>query len=193
MQRAHANAEADDAALVAAARADPQAFAALYERYLGPVYRYCHVRLGSREATQDATSDVFLKALAGLSGYRGGVFAAWVFRIAHNVVTDRHRRRRPTGPMEAAGDTEDAGSTPEEVAVAHAEREALRRALTTLPDHQRAAIELRLADWPDERTAVALGKTVAAVKKLRFRAVRRLRKILAPTIEHPKEGHDEEA
>ena len=193
MQGARADAKANDAALVAAARADPQAFAALYERYLGPVYRYCYVRLGSREAAQDATSDVFLKAFAGLSGYRGGVFAAWIFRIAHNVVTDRHRRRRPTEPMEAAGDTEDAGSTPEEVAVAHAEREALRRALAALPGDQRSAIELRLADWPDDRTAVALGKTVAAVKKLRSRAVRRLRKVLAPSIEHPKEGHDEEA
>lgn len=193
MHGTRANAEADDAALVAAARADPQAFAALYERYLGPVYRYCYVRLGSRETAQDATGDVFLKALAGLSGYRGGGFAAWVFRIAHNAVTDRHRRRRPTEPMEAASDTEDAGSTPEEVAVAHAEREALRRALAALPDDQRSAIELRLADWPDERTAVALGKTVAAVKKLRFRAVRRLRKVLAPSMEHPKEGHDGEA
>ncbi len=193
MQGARADAEADDAALVAAARADPQAFAALYERYLGPVYRYCHVRLGSREAAQDATSDVFLKAFAGLSGYRGGEFAAWIFRIAHNVVADRHRRRRPTEPMEAAVDTEDAGSTPEEVAVTHAEREALRRALAVLPHGQRAAIQLRLADWPDERTAVALGKTVAAVKKLRFRAVRRLRKVLAPSMEHPKEGHDEKA
>ena len=193
MQRAPANAEVDDAALVAAARADPQAFAALYERYLGPVYRYCYVRLGSREAAQDATSDVFLKAFAGLSGYRGGVFAAWIFRIAHNVVTDRYRRRRSTEPMEAAGDPLDRVLTPEEVALAHAEREALRRALAALPDEQRAAIELRLADWPDERTAVALGKTVAAVKKLRFRAVRRLRKVLAPSMEQPKEGHDEEA
>lgn len=193
MHGIHINAEEDDDTLATAARADPQAFAALYERYLGSVYRYCYVRLGSREAAQDATGDVFLKALAGLSGYRGGRFAAWIFRIARNAVTDRHRRGRPTEPIEAARDLEGAGSTPEEVAVAHAERETLLRALATLPDDQRAAMELRLADWPDERTAAALGKTVAAVKKLRFRAVRRLRKVLASKMEHPEEGHDEEA
>jgi len=185
--------EADDAALVAAARVDPQAFAALYERYLGPVYRYCHVRLGSREAAQDATSDVFLKAFAGLSGYRGGAFAAWIFRIARNVVTDRHRQRRPTEPMEVAGDPLDGVLTPEEVAVARAESEALRGALASLSHDQRATIELRLSGWPDERIAGALGKTVAAVKKLRFRAVRRLRKLLTPAREHSQEGLDGDA
>lgn len=188
MHVTRANAEVDDAALVAAARVNPQAFAALYERYLGPVYRYCYVRLGSRETAQDATSDVFLKAFAGLSGYRGGALAAWIFRIAHNVVIDLHRRRRPTEPMEAARDPLDPVLTPEEVAVAHAEREVLRRGVATLPDDQRAAIELRLAAWPDERTAVALGKTVAAVKKLRFRAVRRLRKALTATSRASKGG-----
>ncbi len=195
MHASRTDVEADDPTLVAAARADPQAFAPLYERYVGPVYRYCHVRLGSRDGAQDATSDVFLKAFAGLSGYRGGAFAAWIFRIARNVVTDRrrHRYRRPTEPMEVAGDPLDGVLTPEEVAVVRAEREALRRALAALSDNQRETIELRLAGWPDEQIAVALGKTVAAVKKLRFRAVRRQRKLLTPAREHAKEGHDEEA
>ena len=40
----------DDAALVAAARASPHAFASLYQRYLRQVYRYCYIRLGTREA-----------------------------------------------------------------------------------------------------------------------------------------------
>jgi RNA polymerase sigma-70 factor, ECF subfamily len=81
----------DDEVLVAAARLDPRAFDAVYDRYVGPVYRYCHVRLGRREAAEDATSAVFLKALAGLDGYRPGNFPAWLFRIAANVVTDARR------------------------------------------------------------------------------------------------------
>lgn len=66
----------DDAALVADARSQPEKFAVLYERYLNQVYRYCYLRLGSREAAQDATSETFLKALAGIGRYRGGSFAA---------------------------------------------------------------------------------------------------------------------
>lgn len=95
-----------DSVLVAAAQADRQAFAPLYDRYLDPVYRYCLRRLGSREAAEDATGQVFAKALAALPGYRDRSFRGWLFTIAHNVVGDAFRRpppdapwrRRPTSP-----------------------------------------------------------------------------------------------
>lgn len=174
----------EDAALVAAAQADPQAFTALYERYLGPVYRYCYLRVGNREAAEDATSEVFLKALAGLHGYHGGFFAAWLFRIAHNTVADARRRHRPTEPIEGIADPADPSSTPEEVALARNEVEALRAALNSLPGDQRAAVELQLAGWSGERAAAAMGKSVDAVKMLRYRAVSRLRTLL----DHPEPG-----
>ncbi|MGI9149442.1 MAG: RNA polymerase sigma factor [Chloroflexota bacterium] len=62
----------DDAVLVTAGRADPAAFGALYERYVRPIYRYCVHQLGSREVAEDATGEVFLRALAALDSYRGG-------------------------------------------------------------------------------------------------------------------------
>lgn len=113
----------DDSALVADARAAPEKFAALYERYVGQVYRYYYLRLGSTEAAQDATSDTFLKALANIGGYRGGSFAAWVFRIAHNVVVDLHRRRPAQEPLDVSVQPADLRAQPEELLVASAERE----------------------------------------------------------------------
>jgi RNA polymerase sigma-70 factor (ECF subfamily) len=163
---------------VTAARVDPRAFAALYDRYVGPVYGYCYTRLGDREAAEDATSEVFVKALAALGGYRDRTFAAWLFRIAHNVVADVHRRRRPTEPLAAAGETPDPARTPEELAIGRLEHEALRAALAGLPDDQRAAIECQLAGWSGQQTAEALGRSPDAVKMLRFRAHARLRKAL---------------
>lgn len=65
----------NDATLVAAAQADSQAFAPLYARYLQPIYRYCYRRLGTCVMAEDATSEVFVKALAGLPRYRGAPFA----------------------------------------------------------------------------------------------------------------------
>ncbi len=174
-----AGAEPDDAELVAAARVDRRAFAPLYERYLTPVYRYCYVRLGSREAAEDATSEVFLKAMTGLPGFRDGPFAAWLFRIAHNVIADRYRRRRGSAPIEAA-DTLARGPTPEDELMALAERQALREAIGGLPDDQRAAVELQLAGWSGQQIADALSKSVPAVKQLRFRAMNRLRAALLP-------------
>jgi len=93
----------DDAVLVTAGRADPAAFGALYERCVPPIYRYCVHQLGSREVAEDATGEVFLRALAALDSYRGGVVAAWVFRIAQNVILDV-RRRSQSVPIDVAGE-----------------------------------------------------------------------------------------
>ncbi len=184
-------AEPNDAELVIAARTNPRAFVLLYERYLGPVYRYCYVRLDSREAAEDATSDVFLKVLASLPSLRDQAFAAWLFRIAHNVVVDIYRRRRPVHPLETAEDQNDPTQTPEAEVEARAEREALYAALAQLSDEQRAAVELKLAGWSGEQIAAALGKSQAAVKMHRYRALDRLRALLTQADGRTGEDHDE--
>src|SRR5689334_6591114 len=94
----------EDARLVALAKADPCAFAPLYARYFDPVYRYCYRRLGHPEAAADAAAQVFVKALAALPGYRADApsFRSWLFAIAHNVIADDFRTRRPVAPMTAA-------------------------------------------------------------------------------------------
>lgn len=171
--------EPDDAALVAAARADPQAFAALYERYAEAVYRYCAFRLGGPAPAEDATNEVFLRALAGLGGYRDGKFIAWLFQIAHNVVVNHYRRHRPTLPLEALLDMADPAPGPDDIAVGRAGWLAVRDALATLSDAQRATVELRVAGWPDAEFAAALGKRPGAVKTLRYRALQHLRSALA--------------
>ncbi|MHB1161305.1 MAG: RNA polymerase sigma factor [Chloroflexota bacterium] len=101
-----ANAGEGEAELIARARTDRRAFAPLYDRYLDPVYRYCYRRLGSREAAEDATGEVFYKALAALPGYRDGSFAGWLMAIARNVTTDVLRRRRPEELVKVAASLE---------------------------------------------------------------------------------------
>jgi RNA polymerase sigma factor (sigma-70 family) len=164
-----------EAALVAQARDDPQAFAPLYARYLDPVYRYCYRRLGGREAAEDATSIVFAKALTALPRYRDGSFGGWLFAIAHNVVTDTYRRRRPEAPLVAAGDPVDRDPTPEEAALAADARQTVDTLLSSLPTDQRRVLELRLAGLTGAEIADALGRSVAAIKMLQLRAMTRLR------------------
>ncbi len=64
--------------------------------------------------------------------------------------------------------------------MADAERQALRAAISSLPDDQRAAVELQLAGWSGQQIADAMRKSVPAVKQLRFRAMSRLRTALQP-------------
>ncbi len=177
---------AAEAALVARARVDRRAFAPLYERYLDPVYRYCHRRLGNREAAEDATSLVFAKALTALPAYRDGSFGGWLFAIAHNVVADAHRRRRPDQPLEAVGDPPDAAPSPEDLALAADERRAIRALLARLPEDQRHVVELRLAGLTGAEIASVLGRSVAAVKMLQLRAMTRLRRDLGAVTPRAK-------
>lgn len=168
----------DDAALVAAALADRCAFALLYRRYLDPVYRYCHRRLGGREAAEDATALVFTKALVALPTFRVGSFRAWLFTIAHNVVVDAHRARRPVAPMDAAIGIADPAPTPEERAMATDAGQTLRSVFGHLSPDQRRVVELHLAGLSGSEIASVLGRSPAAVRAIQSRAVFRLRELL---------------
>lgn len=167
-----------DRELVVQAQHDRRAFAPLYHRYVDPVHRYCYRRLGDRAAAEDATSQVFTRALGALGTYReqpGGSFQAWVFTIAHHVVTDALRRRRPTVSLDLAGDVADAELLPEELVIAGETTAAIQDLLMTLPPVEQRVIELRLAGLTGPEIAVVLGRSRNAVNVAQSRAVARLR------------------
>ena len=86
-------AEAD---LVARAQQDRQEFAHLYQDYLPQVYRYCYRGLGSQEAAEDATSQIFTQALAALPRYQ-------IWFLPRLALHDRPQRRCRRSAAEAAG------------------------------------------------------------------------------------------
>lgn len=105
--------QGDDAALVQATRRDPAAFAALYRRYVGPVYRYLYSRLGDVPEAEDLTAQVFAEALQALPGYRERQrFAAWLFSIARRRAADHYRRRHPQQPLDERLPSRTRGSDP---------------------------------------------------------------------------------
>ena len=180
-----------DAALVTAARRERAAFAPLYLRYVDPVYRYCLRRLCSREAAEDATAQVFAKALAALPGYRenNASFRSWLFAIAHNVLVDAGRSARPQNPLDESLPLPDPGMGPEEEALAAEGQREVRLLLASVPPDQRRVLELRLAGLTTTEIAAALGSSPGAVRASQYRAVKRLRLVmgLAP---HGMGDHD---
>ncbi len=165
----------DDRRLVERARTDRRAFAVLYTRYVTAVHRYCYRRLGSREAAEDATSQVFVRALAALPTYRTNSFVGWLFAIARNVVADAYQSRRPTQPLDTALEIADDVPTPEETALRAEATRQLRRWLAALTPEQRACVELRVAGLAGAEVAAALGRSLGSVKMLQLRAIARLR------------------
>jgi RNA polymerase sigma-70 factor, ECF subfamily len=178
----------DEAILVAAARADPCAFAALYRRHVDPIYRFCYRRLGAKEAAEDATAHVFARALAGLPGFRGGSFRGWLFAIASHVVVDEGRAARSHAPLAAAAGVVDPAPGPEEEAVRAEAADAIRAVLAQLPPEQRHVLELRLAGLSSAEIAVASGRSPGTVRNLQHRTLVRLRDLFGVTI--PRERPD---
>jgi RNA polymerase sigma-70 factor (ECF subfamily) len=76
------------------ARRDLSAFKELYEHYFPKIYAYINYRVGRVQDVEDMVASAFLKATERLGHFewRGdGSFAAWLFRIAHDLVVDFYR------------------------------------------------------------------------------------------------------
>ena len=172
-----------EAALVARAREDPEAFGLLYDRYVDDIFAFCYRRLGAREAAEDATSQVFTNALAALPRYRerDGAFRSWLFSIAFHVVSDgfREQRRRPSASLDSAASLADPEPSPEDLAIAADQKDVLAWLLAQLTGNQRRIIELRLAGLSGDEIARILGRTRNAVDVAQHRAIKRLRRLLA--------------
>ena len=169
-----------DEALVAEARERPAAFAALYERYLPGIYRYLRARSSSPEEAADLTQVVFLRALDALPRYRSGKapFAAWLFRIARNLATDAHRRRRPAVSWDGLPEPPAAfdGSEPETVVLKHERLGRLRALLSGLDPAKRELLALRFAAGLSAREiAPIVDKSESAVKKQLTRIIANLK------------------
>ncbi|MES9535869.1 RNA polymerase sigma factor [Spirillospora sp. NPDC049024] len=176
-----------DAALIESSLADPEAFAALFDRYSAMLYRYVSRRLGP-EPAEDVVGETFLVAFSKRHRYDLAQQDArpWLFGIATKLVARHHRaeaaryralRRSPVdGPVEGPDDRVAAGVT------ASATRPALAAALSGLA--RRDLDVLLLVAWGDlsyEEAARALGIPVGTVRSRLNRARRKVRAALGDT------------
>lgn len=157
------------------AQRSPRAFGDLYERYLDRIYLYCLRRVGTQQAAEDLTADVFERALAKIDTFRGDSFRAWLFRIAHNAVTDHYRRRRDQVSWQPEMSGPDLAPGPEDYAIAREQRAHIRQLLELLTDDQREVVELRLSGLTGVEIAEVTGRKRDAIKMLQYRALERMR------------------
>jgi RNA polymerase sigma-70 factor (ECF subfamily) len=168
--------EADERLLIEAAQKDPACFADLYEINFERVYAYVVKRVRDRAETEDLTAEVFHQALANLKRFewRGIPFAAWLFRIAANLISDRWQR----SGREVADDSgiiDSVQASPAEIEEVE-RRATLFRLVDTLPAEQRRVVVLRFVEQKSiKEVAREVRKTEGAVKQLQFRALTSLR------------------
>ena len=119
---------------------DEAAVRALYARFGRPVYAMGLRLLGTREAAEELTQDVFLTAWRKAARFdpTRGRLSTWLMTIAHNLAVDRLRRETGvTRPhLVLVDEVPDVPGARDEEALVM-ERDAAVRALSTLTDAER--------------------------------------------------------
>jgi RNA polymerase sigma-70 factor (ECF subfamily) len=178
--------------LVARAKAgDRDAFTVLYHRHVHEVYRFALLRLADRQAAEDATQTVFMRALAALPTCRENeAFVGWLFAIARSVIADHLRARRLQAdrlPEDAAWVAPD--PSPDEMAQ---QAEALRLLLAArercLSPRDRELFDLLLMEHTHREIAVALGRSPGAVRTAHWRLLSKLRACLGAPSTRLRKG-----
>lgn len=157
----------------------------IYEKYNSELYRYAYRMLDDGDLAEDCVSETFSRFLRVMR--QGGApvenARAYLYRVAHNWITD-HYRRQPLPSLSLDTDLhEEPDSNPSFLLSVEQERQRIRMALLRLPEDQRQVIELRfLEDWSHREVAVALGKSEEATRALQHRALITLRRLLAEEV-----------
>lgn len=176
-----ARAMTQDHDLIAAATLDRSAFAAVYEAYRAPVYRYLRSLVASDELAADLTAATFERALRALGSYQAsGSAVGWLLRIARNAAVDVSRRKRAEVSWDDPAGHQLATSDPplDEAAITTERLEELRHSVRALPRPTRDAIALRYgAGLSIREVALAIAKSEAATQKLLSRGLARLKEV----------------
>ncbi len=160
---------------------DREMLVGIYEQHNAELYRYAYRLLGDRDLAEDCIAETFSRFLHSTVKHRAEIdnVRAYLFRMAHNWITDHYRSSSPTAlPLESEV-LEDASSNPARVVAKEMERERIRATIRQLPEDQQRVIVLRvLEDLSHEEVAVILRKTPEATRALQYRAMKTLRRML---------------
>ena len=159
-------------------RGDRDAFASLYDTYRNGIHRYILIRVADPEQVEDLTSLVFLSAWENLNTFRIGrsLFAAWLYRIAHNAVIDHYRTRKTVVSLEEAAPLQlsYADEIDRKIDLQILAQELIQ-GLKVLTGTQQKVLILRfILGYTTPEIAQSLNKQPGAIRALQMRGLKRL-------------------
>tara|TARA_B100000900_G_C20493964_1_gene680786 strand:- start:233 stop:853 length:621 start_codon:yes stop_codon:yes gene_type:complete len=170
------------------ARGDHAAFEEIVQRHRYAVVGTVAKMLGNHSEAEDIAQQVFLRLWKSAGRYKPTAkFTTFLFTITRNLVFNETRRksRRGEQSLEEQADEwhqqfrEEEHSQPDARLLELELREAVNRAIASLPKKQRMAVVLRRHEnMSYEDIAAILGISVSAVKSQLFRARTTLRQML---------------
>jgi RNA polymerase sigma-70 factor (ECF subfamily) len=173
--------EKSDADLIRLAQqGEVEAVGAIYDRYHEAVFKFVWLRVRNKQLAEDLTGEVFMRMIIHLPAYheRGAPFAAWLYRVARNLIADHWRKQGGRLSEEAAlaESRYQVTVNPAAIVENRLEIERIGRALRYLDDAQQEVIILRFVlGLSLLEVAGVVGRKVATVKTLQHRGLKALR------------------
>ena len=177
----------DQSLVQAAQQGDREAVDALVRRYQVRMFNFARTLTPGDADAEDLAQETFIRAFRGLGGFRGdSSFKNWLYGIAVNLARTYHGKRlrqsavwgQRLDAVDGADDHADTGTT--DIEDAAIRRQALDRALATLPADQRLAVVLHDIEGLEyKEIAHVLDIPIGTVMSRIFRGRKRLRPLLA--------------
>jgi len=169
---------------------DGASFSVLLNKHRQPVVYFLYRMVLNQAVAEELAQEVFLRVYRSRSTYEPTArFTTWLFRIATHLALNFLRDRKHEKFVERLDNVSweaperqlsDTRPTVEQMMVYEARLEEVRRAITTLPDKQRAAVLMhKYEEMEYSQIARVLNCSESAVKSLLFRAYETLRARLA--------------
>lgn len=185
--------ESDLAAVSRAREGDADAFRTLVERHSKSVFRLVYRMTGNAQDAEDLVQETFIKAFRNLGGFEERAhFGSWLYRIAVNCFLDWRRKRRVHVELDeeiepqiepAAQGYAAHRSSSEQMLLRMELKQRVEAGLDALSAKERSAFVLRHFEGMSiAEIGRVLGLDTSAAKHSVFRAVQKMRRILAPMV-----------
>ncbi|MCI0423748.1 MAG: sigma-70 family RNA polymerase sigma factor [Acidobacteria bacterium] len=160
-----------------------QKVAELFERFRDSVYHYVIGIVSNPAEAEEVTQEAFLRLYCCLlKGVAIDNCRAWIFRVAHNLAIDFHRKSGPGEPMDSAiwddacAHNPDPRPDPEQDLLNHERQQQFRAAVSRLSPQERHCLDLRAEGLRYREIAEVLGLPLSAVENSMERIVKKIRK-----------------
>jgi RNA polymerase sigma-70 factor (ECF subfamily) len=171
--------DSDESLMVRIQQGEHAAFATLVRRHSKMFYAAAYRMCGNVQESEDIVQDAFLKLWDRPQVWdatRGVKFTTWFYRVVTNLAIDRTRRYKPQAGPAVLDFLPDRATAADEAMVKRQHEQFLEAALNTLPERQKAALNLCVYEGLSNREAAEiLGVGVKALESLLMRAKAGLR------------------
>lgn len=106
--------EHEDKELVLKAQKSPEAFSALYEKYVEKIYSYIYYKTGQNvELAEDLTAEVFTRSLKNIGNFvwQGHPYSSYLYMVARSICIEQYKKEELVDIESIAVEGDDGGDS----------------------------------------------------------------------------------